>query len=402
VSDLVRGLRSVGRNRTRTLLVGVLLAVSVAVFVALTQAGAATRAEAERLRSETATLISVSPAGQPAGGGSFVGLPERLAERLSEVRGVERVERYVRVQFFDNRVGLTGGVVNGVEPGAPLRLAAMGGFTGSPQIVEGRRLRGGDAGTTNAVVGSEFAKRYEVEVGDRLALPARVLRGRRGPAEVGDLRARVVGVYRTGVVFGDNQVFVPLGLAQRVLAYGDDVTQLYVTAVSADRVEAVTAALRSAGGDRVDVLAQEANAQRVAGSLAAVTTNARLGALIAAVAGGAIVLLTMILVTRERRREIGVLKAIGASNRAVAGQFAGEALALALLGGVAGLVLAAVGGAALADALVGTTEAGAQPAPSPGTLAAGLALALGFGLLGALYTVARAVRLRPVEAIRSS
>lgn len=400
MSDVVRGLRSVGRNRTRTLLVGILLAVSVAVFVALTQAGAATRAQAERLRSETATLISVSPAGQPAGGGSFVGLSEALAERLSEVRGVERVERYVRVQFFDNRVGLTGGVVNGVEPGAPLRLAAMGGFTGSPEIVDGRALRAADAGTANAVVGSEFAKRYKVGVGDRLTLPGRVLRGRRGPANVRDLTARVVGVYRTGVVFGDNQVFVPLELAQRALAYRERVTQLYVTAASADRVEAVTAALRRAGGDRIDVLAQEASAQRVAGSLAAVTTNARLGALIAAVAGGAVVLLTMILVTRERRREIGVLKAIGASNGDVAGQFAGEALGLALLGGVAGLVLAAAGGSALADALVGTTEA--QPTPSLATLASGLALALGFGLLGALYTVARAVRLRPVEAITRS
>lgn len=95
-------------------------------------------------------------------------------------------------------------------------------------------------------------------------------------------------------------------------------------------------------------------------------------------------------------------KALGASNADVAGQFAGEALALALLGGAAGLALAAGGGSVLGDALVGTTQAGTQAAPDVGTLALGLALAVGFGLLGALYTVLGAVRLRPVEAIRRS
>jgi len=402
VSDLVRGLRNVARNRTRTALVAVLVAISVAVFVALSQAGADTRAQAERLRADTATLISITPAGQPAGGGSYAGLPAALGDRLARVPGVRRLERYVRVQFFDARVGLTGGVVNGVQPGSPLRLAAMGSFTGSPRLVAGRGLTASDAGTRNAVVGSEFTKRYGLTLADSFRLPARVLRGRTGPPSVRDLTARVVGIYHTGVVFGDNQVFIPLALAQQTLAYRGEVTQLYATAASADRVDAVTAALRRAGGERVDVLAQQANAERVAGSLAAVTTNARLGALIAGVAGGAVVVLTMILVTRERRREIGVLKALGASNADVAGQFAGEALALALLGGAVGLAIAAGGGSVLADALVGTTQAGTQAAPDVGTLALGLALAVGFGLLGALYTVAGAVRLRPVEAIRRS
>lgn len=253
MSDFARGVRNVSRNRTRSLLVVLLVAVSVAVFVSLSQAGAATRAQAERLRADTATLISVTPTGQPAGGGSYAGLPQELVQHLARLPDVRRVEPYVRVQFW---TGLSGGVVTGLRPGSPLRPAAMGSFIGGAPLVAGRNLTAADAATDNAVVGVEFAKRNRLTLGSRFTLPARTLRGRTGPARVRSLSGRVVAVYRTGVVFGDNQVFVPLQLAQRALAYQGKVTQIYVSAASANQVDAVTVALRRATGGNADVLAQ--------------------------------------------------------------------------------------------------------------------------------------------------
>ena len=56
-------------------------------------------------------------------------------------------------------------------------------------------------------------------------------------------------------------------------------------------------------------------------------------------AGAIIILLAMIMIVRERRREIGVIKAIGGTNRSVMTQFTSEALTLTVMGGIVGLAI---------------------------------------------------------------
>ena len=91
------------------------------------------------------------------------------------------------------------------------------------------------------------------------------------------------------------------------------------------------------------------------------------------VTAGLIVLLIMIMVVRERRREIGVLKAIGASNRTIGVQFVIEAMVLVVLGTVVGAAVAAFSSNPIVSALVaGNTGSTAR---RPGRSAAAAALA---------------------------
>ena len=62
-------------------------------------------------------------------------------------------------------------------------------------------------------------------------------------------------------------------------------------------------------------------------------------AAIAAIVGGLGVMNTMIMAVLERRREIGLMKALGATNRMIMTQFLTESALLALIGGIGGLVL---------------------------------------------------------------
>ena len=110
---------------------------------------------------------------------------------------------------------------------------------------------------------------------------------------------------------------------------------------------------------------------------------------------GAIGVMNILLVSvRERRREIGLMKAVGATSMQVAALFLLEAAGYALLGGAAGLLLA-----------LGMTRAcggwiGLQAALDPGTAAGALA---GAALLGVLFGVApalRAAEMQPVDALR--
>lgn len=398
---LRRGFRDVARNRVRAALVVGLVAVAVWIFAAMSQAATATIQQAANLQARTATQIEVTPAGAPAGGGGgAAAFAEDVVTRIGRLPGVAGVSPVLRMQFQDNEARAQMGVVTGVVPEGTLSLAAMGGFTGTPEFVAGRDLSGGDAREPVAVVGEVFARQYGVGIGERFQLPARVFRSPGTQTAPPTLEAEVVGIYRTGVVFGDNQVFLPLDAAQEMFDRPGEISSLSVTAASADVVPQVVEALTRALGDRADVIANEPAAERASSSLRAAAANSQLGAAVAAVVGAAVVAFTMAIVARERRTEIGVLKALGASNRDVSWQFVGEAAGIAVAGGLVGLALAAVSGGSVGRFLVTDVASTQGLAPDAATLGWSLALALVFTAVGVMYPVRQAIRLSPADAIR--
>jgi ABC-type antimicrobial peptide transport system permease subunit len=404
---LKRGLRNVYRNKVRSLLVILILAVSVGIFVTMTQASAASQAQGQTIRQQVATLIQVNPLGAPAAGGGRRTLPEDLAIQISAVPDVVRVEKYLRRQIADNSKPFAMGVAIGAEPGATLRLSSMGGFIDNPRIIAGRGLEPASAGQPVAVVGQVFAQQYGgLQVGDTFELDPRILRRAAGeaPPDIPSLTLRVVGIHAVDVVWGDNQIFIPLDVAQRWLGQEGQVTQFWVAVDAADNVGQVEADLRALLGDQADILTEQASANFTAETLRGISANSLLAAAVAAVIGALVTLFIMMLVTRERTREIGVLKAIGASDWDVALQFAAESLALALVGGLAGLVVAAGAGSVLLSTILGSAGASLAPTINPGlspvVVGAALGLAVLFGLVGSLYPVRRAVQMRPAEALR--
>jgi len=110
--------------------------------------------------------------------------------------------------------------------------------------------------------------------------------------------------------------------------------------------------------------------------------------------GGIVIMNIMFVSVTERTREIGIRRALGAKRRDVVLQFLSESVALAVLGGLIGVLL----GVAAALALRGAT-------PLPATIrlwsvAVGLLLASSVGLFFGIQPAVKASRLVPVEALR--
>ncbi len=121
---------------------------------------------------------------------------------------------------------------------------------------------------------------------------------------------------------------------------------------------------------------------------------------------------TMTMSIYERTREIGIMKAVGASNRQIKRVFLGEAAIIGVLGGLGGLLFSAAG-AALANLFVqaliaaDTTTSGMAGTATtsffqiPVWLAVfAIAFAAGIGLLSGVLPAVRAANLDPLTALR--
>ena len=416
---IVRGLRNVYRNKARFGLVMVILGLAVGVAITMAQVSAGITENVDIVGADYLTLLEVRKAGADGMGVGVDALPEELFEKAKAVPDVVRKEKYLFQRMIYHQRAASISVLVGLEPGAVPRLALHGELN-RPRVVAGRALTREDRGRPVVVAGQSFARHFGLQPGSRFVLRGENVAVQDRPGRdvaIEDLKLEVIGIFEAGFVFGDNQLFMPLDVAQRFSKQEGRITHIYVTAVSVDKVEAVEEDLRRAFGDEADVISGQTLAQAWAKALGAIRANSLTAATVAVGAAALVVLFTTMLVTRERTREIGILKALGARNGDVARQFVAEALGVAVVGAGAGLALFAAGGARIANILLGVATSSLNPATAMGgetpaqslvlrydvswiSLGSAFAVVLVLTLVGSLYSVVKAIRLRPVEAIR--
>jgi putative ABC transport system permease protein len=116
---------------------------------------------------------------------------------------------------------------------------------------------------------------------------------------------------------------------------------------------------------------------------------------VALLVGGVGIANVMVISVLERRSEIGLRRALGATRRNIWSQFLTESLILAALGGTAGAGLGA-----LVTAIYASIQGWAGVVPAVG-VAAGMGAALLIGAVAGMYPALRAARMSPTEALRS-
>jgi putative ABC transport system permease protein len=117
---------------------------------------------------------------------------------------------------------------------------------------------------------------------------------------------------------------------------------------------------------------------------------------VALLVGGVGVANTMFISVLERRREIGLRRALGATRGQIRSQFLTEAVALSGLGGLAGTVLGVV------VTLGYTTYQGWPPVIPPLAVAGGILGAVVVGVVAGIHPSIRAARLTPTQALAST
>jgi putative ABC transport system permease protein len=197
----------------------------------------------------------------------------------------------------------------------------------------------------------------------------------------------------------DSAALVGWPVAERVLDFDGYPTTVYERSADAS-VDAVRDVLAPTANpehpDEVDVSRpSDALAAKNAANEAFTGLLLGLGA-VALLVGGVGVANTMVISVLERRNEIGLRRALGATKGQIRSQFLVEALLLSGLGGAAGVLLGIGVTAGYA------TSRGWPTVVPPLAMAAGLAATLLIGAIAGLYPAVRAARLAPTEALATS
>jgi ABC-type lipoprotein release transport system permease subunit len=264
-----------------------------------------------------------------------------------------------------------------------------------------------------AVVGTGLAERLKLGLGKKLVVTVSDVHG-----EMASILVRVSGTLRTGVDDVDNSaVLLPLGTAQRLLGYSqDEATAVAVSLRDQRDSDAVAARLGAAVADPAAlVLPWRKVLPQVWGLIEVDKIGRHLVLLVLGLMIAMGVLNTSLMSVIERRREFGVMLALGLSPWRLIGLVLTEAWITGVLGLLAGAVVSTpwivylkVHGLDLRGAVPGGVEVnGALLKPIfhvvyyPETVAVVVAIALGLVTAAGLYPAWKAGSVPPMEAIRN-
>ena len=218
---------------------------------------------------------------------------------------------------------------------------------------------------------------------------------------------RLIGILETkggsGAFSQDDQVYVPLSVVQDQFVGGDSVRSIAASVADRDGIDvakaSITALLRQRHGTTAATddfsISDQSQLLETFSSVTGILSLLLAGiASISLVVGGIGIMNIMLVSVRERTREIGIRKAVGARGRDILAQFLIEALTLSTVGGLIGICLGA-----LVSALIGVV-AGWGFQFSAMTVAVALIFSLLVGMVFGVWPARQAARLDPITALR--
>jgi putative ABC transport system permease protein len=275
--------------------------------------------------------------------------------------------------------------VAGVDPASATKLRDY-------PVAAGRFLQAGDGDVV--VLPKDLAAQLSVKVGSNLTLPS----------SVGSTRFQVVGLLQAPSVPGVEEIDIPLASAQRLFADATNISQIDASYRQGTDRTAITAAVTRKLGSAYSIGGIDTGSTIYA-SLQTGQYAFNLFGIFALVMGGFIILNTFRTVVSERRHDIGMLRAIGASRGLILGMFLVESTIQGVLGTAIGIV---VGGSfalllingmrGIVTSLLRVSVSGIVISPSAFIQAA--VLGVGITVASALLPALSASRITPMEALR--
>lgn len=414
------GVRNLLRNKLRLLVVALLIGLPFFLLLAFQALGAAVRTYTEILKRGVDTNIQLRAKGSMGHVnmvGSYRLLPHDALDKIRGIEHVAKVEPYLL--GMSPTEGHNFAMHVGLNPGDAKRLESHG-EAGNPRIIAGRDVAPEDAGKDVALIGQAYARWAGIssENLDNARFVVDLTRSHPVifPLDRPKRELKIIGIYGSGYVFGDMQLFMPMETFRRIYGVDNGFSWLFVTVDSVDNVAFVEQKVREALGGVADIISPKGAATFASTTTRTVDRIAGTVSVFAVALMVVVVFFVMLVTVRERAREIGTLKAIGASDGGIVAQFLAEATALSIVGGLLGMSLFRALGGVGAERLFALSMSpflpaqykdtlfaslgGVSPGIGPSTLAVVLLIAVLVAWVGSGYGVWQVTRLSPLEAMK--
>ena len=385
MNPVSRGIRNAFRNNGRTASIVLILGLSIGLSLTMLVAQKAVDNKIKSVKSAIGNTIDIMPAGFNPGSQAnnalttdtlasvktvahVSSLTETLDDRLSTTGSEQPTFSFgrgdnngsttsltspVKINISSDGTGANKGYrvfidgggslpTNFTPPISFLGTTNPGEVNGSSIAIKSGKSISGGADTNDALVSTDMASKNSLSVGSTFTAYSTTL--------------TVAGIFDSGSQGNNNTVIVSLPALQRLSGQAGDITSAVATVDSLDNLSAATTAIKNKLGSDADVTSAQDQADNTVKPLNSVKTVTTFSLIGAVAAGAVIILLVMVMVVRERKREIGVIKAIGGSNLRIMSEFMVESLTLAVLGAVIGLFIGVIGGQPVTNALVSNSQ----------------------------------------------
>ncbi|MEL9940350.1 MAG: FtsX-like permease family protein [Ignisphaera sp.] len=399
--------RNFSRRKIRTVLTIIGISIGIGLtFSLLSITATGTQRSAELIRRLTGADITIYNATRGAMQQGFVGrriggffpmdMPTNLIDlsiidTLSMIPEIEVISPLLSFRAYLNSVTMV--TVYGVDISTYRNVSNL-------DIVEGAFLQNPTA--FQVIIGKSLSDDYNISVGDAISL------------QVGNSTwsFKVVGVFQSGERFQEYAVYIPIEVAQNITNSVGKASQIMIKLRDPRYLSDVIQAIQSSFPG-LAVFSPLNMIQNVQQALNTITMFFSSIGLVAVTAGAFGVANTMIMSVVERTREIGILRAIGASRSFILMLFLLESFLIGFIGGVIGVLIGIVlsyiiaplasynlrGGIVSARGVFQQTFS-VYPTITPMNIAIAILLGIVVGVVAGIYPAYRASKIKPVEALR--
>ncbi|ADZ10022.1 protein of unknown function DUF214 [Methanobacterium lacus] len=384
-------LKNIFRNKSRSLLAIIGIAIGVAAVVGLGMVTDNLSKSTENALTAGAGDFSVIAATGPNNGGGPPGgmggdqvINQTKVTEISKITGVGSAVGVLRTSVdLSNSTNTTTNSTSG--PSNFRSMTSIIGIDSSSISMDDIVVTNGTVYSNNneVIIGKTAAQEMNKTVGDNISISNNTF--------------KITGIYETGNFMDDRGIVMSLDSLQSLTNKTGEVSLIIVKANNGTDATSLATKIQNNYPNELTTSTSLSGMDRMNNGLDVINSGSWAVSLLAMLVGGIIVIITMLKAVAERTREIGVLRAVGWTQKRIIAMIMGESIVLSFIAIFVGLVI----GVGIVE-LLSTTNIlrGIMPAFSIFLFLKGIGVALLLGILGGIYPAYRASRLSPTEALR--
>ncbi|MBE0503153.1 MAG: ABC transporter permease [Desulfuromonadales bacterium] len=376
--------KNITRRRGRFVFTLLGITIGIASFVTFMSMGGSLKKEIYRETAALGANLVVIPKGSCGYEQLSILTGDQMPTNISaaEVTSIRAIKGVTVVPFLAQQSAINNKpvTVSGIEPAATLDFKRW-------EISAGRYFQSPDE--NGVMLGSAAARQFELKPGGSVTIRGEIL--------------PILGILGETGGRDDATIFLPLPLAQRLFNAADNVSYAAIRVENLAETERYIEEIRVATG--LGVVSDKQMLQSVLSIVGTVNITLQMIAAVAVIAAAFGIVNTMMAATYERKREIGILQALGARRRTIFTLFMLESGFYGLIGGLTGVIFG-LATATLATPYISQNAfttlvkgSGSGSLLDLNIIISSIFFSALVAIIAGLYPAWKAARLTPVEAI---